>query len=128
MSKTKVMVVDDSPTELKLMSAPFLSQGYDLVTAVDGEEALKKLASEKPDLIVLDVVMPKLNGFKVCRQIKNSTKFKNVKVILLTSKNQESDKFWGEKQGADAYMTKPFSNTALVTKVKELLESTYETS
>jgi len=121
MSKAKVMVVDDSPTELKLMSAPFLSQGYDLVTAVDGEEALKKLASEKPDLIVLDVVMPKLNGFKVCRQIKNSTKFNNVKIILLTSKNQESDKFWGEKQGADAYMTKPFDGNELLATATRLL-------
>ena len=121
MSKAKVMVVDDSPTELKLMSAPFLSQGYELITAVDGEEALKKVASEKPDLIVLDVVMPKLNGFKVCRQIKSSSKFKNVKIILLTSKNQESDKFWGEKQGADAYMTKPFDGNELLATAKRLL-------
>jgi len=121
MSKVKVMVVDDSPTELKLMSAPFLSQGYELVTATDGEEAIKKVASEQPDLIVLDVVMPKLNGFKVCRQIKASAKFKNVKVILLTSKNQESDKFWGEKQGADAYMTKPFDGNELLATAKRLL-------
>ena len=88
MINAKVMVVDDSPTELKLMSAPFLSQGYDLVTAVDGEEALKKLASEKPDIVVLDVVMPKLNGFKVCRQIKNSAKFKNVKIIPIDMEKQ----------------------------------------
>ena len=121
MSKSKVLVVDDSPTELKLMSEPFLSQGYDLITAVDGEEALKKLTSERPDLIVLDVVMPKLNGFKVCRQIKNSAKFKNVKIILLTSKNQESDKFWGEKQGADAYMTKPFDGMDLLATAERLL-------
>ena len=121
MRKAKVMVVDDSPTELKLMSAPFLSQGYDLVTAADGEEALKKLPSEQPDLIVLDVVMPKLNGFKVCREIKKSPKFKNVKVILLTSKNQESDKFWGEKQGADAYITKPFDGKELLATATRLL-------
>ena len=121
MSKVKVMVVDDSPTELKLMSEPFLSQGFDLITAQDGEEALKKLASEKPDLVVLDVVMPKLNGFKVCRQIKTSAKFKNTKIILLTSKNQESDKFWGEKQGADAYMTKPFSGVDLLATATRLL-------
>ena len=87
MSKIKVLVVDDSPTELKLMSEPFLTQGYDLVTATDGEEALKKAASEQPDLVVLDVVMPKLNGFNVCRQIKSSAEFDNIKVILLTSKN-----------------------------------------
>jgi len=121
MSKIKVLVADDSPTDLKLMSEPFLTQEYDLVTATDGEEALKKAASEQPDLVVLDVVMPKLNGFKVCRQIKSSAEFKNTKVILLTSKNQDSDKFWGEQQGADAYMTKPFSGEDLLATANGLL-------
>ena len=121
MSKFKVMVVDDSPTELKLMSEPFLAQGYDSVTATDGEEALKKIESERPDLVVLDVVMPRLNGFKVCRQIKNSADLNNIKVILLTSKNQESDKFWGQKQGADAYMTKPFTGENLLATATRLL-------
>ena len=121
MKKIKVMVVDDSPTELKLMSEPFLSKQYDLVTAMDGEEALKKAETEMPDLVVLDVIMPKLNGFKVCRQIKNSAKLKNIKVILLTSKNQESDKFWGEKQGADSYLTKPFTGEHLMTVASQLM-------
>lgn len=120
MRKLKVLVVDDSPTDLKLMSEPFISQGYDLITAKDGEEALKKVESERPDLIVLDVIMPKLNGFNVCRHIKNSAKLKDIRVILLTSKNQESDKFWGEKQGADAYMTKPFSDEDLLSTVNQL--------
>ena len=121
MNKAKIMVVDDSPTELKLMSEPFLAQGYQLITAKDGEEALSKAASERPDLVVLDVIMPKLNGFNVCRQIKSSAELKGVKVILLTSKNQESDKFWGEKQGADAYMTKPFSGEELLAAAGRLL-------
>ena len=114
MNKMKVLVVDDSPTDLKLMSQPFLEQGYELVTATDGEEALKKAESEQPDLMVLDVIMPKINGFKVCRQIKTSAQLKNIKIILLTSKNQDSDKFWGEKQGADAYITKPFDGQDLL--------------
>ncbi len=121
MRKVKVMVVDDSPTDLKLMSEPFLSQEYDLVTAADGEEALKKAETEKPDLVVLDVIMPKLNGFNVCRQIKSSAKLNNIKVILLTSKNQESDKFWGEKQGADAYMSKPFTGEHLKKVASQLV-------
>lgn len=121
MSKMKVLVVDDSPTDLKLMSQPFLSRGYELVTATDGEEALKKAEAEQPDLMVLDVIMPKLNGFKVCRQIKSSATLKNIKIILLTSKNQESDKFWGEKQGADAYMTKPFTEEDLLATAAGLL-------
>ena len=121
MRKFKVLVVDDSPTDLKLMSEPFISKGYDLITAKDGEEALKRAELERPDLIVLDVIMPKLNGFKVCRQIKGSGELNGIKVILLTSKNQESDKFWGKKQGADAYMTKPFSGDHLLAIAEKLL-------
>jgi twitching motility two-component system response regulator PilH len=121
MKKIKVMVVDDSPTDRKLMSEPFLSPEFDLVTATDGEEALKKAQTEKPDLVILDVIMPKLNGFKVCRHIKKSEKLKNIKIILLTSKNQESDKFWGEKQGADAYMVKPFTGEHLMTVASRLM-------
>jgi len=121
MRKLKVMVVDDSPTDLKLMSEPFISKGYELITAQDGEEALKKAELERPDLIVLDVIMPKLNGFNVCRQIKGSGELNGIKVILLTSKNQESDKFWGKKQGADAYMTKPFSGDHLLAIAEKLL-------
>ena len=121
MSKPKIMVVDDSPTELKLMSEPFLTKGYELITATDGDEALKKIELEQPSLVVLDVIMPKLNGFKVCRQIKTTDAMKNIKVILLTSKSQESDKFWGKKQGADAYMTKPFSGEDLLATADKLL-------
>ena len=121
MSKPKIMVVDDSPTELKLMSEPFLENGYELITATDGDEALKKIEKENPSLVVLDVIMPKLNGFKVCRQIKTTDTLKNIKVILLTSKSQESDKFWGKKQGADAYMTKPFSGEDLLATADKLL-------
>ena len=121
MAKLKVMVVDDSPTDLKLMSNPFLSKGYDVLTATNGEEALNKASSEHPDLIVLDVIMPKLNGFKVCRQIKGSTDLKDIKIILLSSKNQESDKFWGQKQGADAYLTKPFTEEQLLKTASKLL-------
>ena len=121
MSKMKVLVVDDSPTDLKLMIQPFLNQGYELVTATDGEEALKKAQTEQPDLMVLDVIMPKINGFKVCRQIKGSAELKNIKIILLTSRNQESDKFWGKKQGADAYITKPFTGEDLLSTAAGLL-------
>ena len=121
MGKKKILVVDDSPTELKLMSEPFISQGHEVVTAIDGEEALKKAESERPALIVLDVIMPKRNGFQVCRDIKTSTHLKNIKVLLLTSKDQESDKFWGKKQGADGYMTKPFSAEELLATATKLL-------
>ena len=121
MTKIKVMVVDDNPMDLKLVSRPFLSKGYDLITATDGEDALKMAKSEHPDLIVLDVVMPQVNGFEVCRQIKSSTKLHDIKIILLSGKNQKSDIFWGEKQGADGYLTKPFTEEDLLKKASQLL-------
>jgi len=114
MGKSRILVADDSPTHLKLTSEPLIEKGYEVLTATDGEDALRKAESEQPDVAVLDVVMPKLNGFKVCRKIKSSPELKNIKVILCTSKNQESDKFWGEKQGADAYIVKPFNEEELL--------------
>lgn len=120
MNKIKVLVADDSPTQLSMMTEPFLEE-YDVITAKDGEEALEKAYSERPALIVLDVIMPKRNGFQVCRKIKSNEELKAMKIILLTSKSQESDKFWGMKQGADAYVTKPFDNQELLTIAGELL-------
>jgi twitching motility two-component system response regulator PilH len=121
MSSNKILVVDDSPTELKMISEALRSGGYDVVTAKDGEEALQMVAAESVELIVLDVIMPKMNGFQVCRQIKASDQHKSIKVLLLTSKSQESDKFWGKKQGADMYMTKPFDVDALLSNVASLI-------
>jgi len=117
----KILVADDSPTHLKLTSEPLIEKGYEVITAMDGEEALQKIEAEKPVLAILDVVMPKLNGFKLCRKIKTSPELKHIKVILCTSKNQESDKFWGEKQGADAYIVKPFDEKTLLDNVARLI-------
>ncbi|MGE4559452.1 MAG: response regulator transcription factor [Desulfobulbus sp.] len=111
MAKGKILVVDDSPTQLNLMRAPFEENGFHVITASDGEEALELVASEDLMLVVLDVIMPKLNGFQACRKIKSIKQ--DLPVILLTSKNQKSDEFWGKKQGADVYMTKPFENKEL---------------
>jgi twitching motility two-component system response regulator PilH len=121
MSKETILVVDDSPTDLRLVSGPLNAEGYKVITAVDGEEALSKAATELPRLIVLDVVLPKKNGFQVCRQLKTSPATKDIKILLLTSKSQDSDRFWGLKQGADAYMTKPFGDEELLTNVAGLL-------
>jgi twitching motility two-component system response regulator PilH len=121
MSKETILVVDDSPTDLRLVSGPLNAEGYKVITAVDGEEALAKASSELPRLIVLDVVLPKKNGFQVCRQLKTSPATKDIKILLLTSKSQDSDRFWGLKQGADAYMTKPFGDEELLSNVAGLL-------
>jgi twitching motility two-component system response regulator PilH len=116
-----ILVVDDSPTELRLVTGALQRRGYDIVTATDGDEALAKAASARPDLIVLDVVMPKKNGFQVCRELKTAPETKDLKVLLLTSKNQPTDRFWGLKQGADEYMTKPFDEAALIAAVKKFV-------
>jgi DNA-binding response OmpR family regulator len=117
----KILVVDDSPTELTLMSMPLREAGYWVVTAVDGEDAINKVISENPDLVILDVVMPKKNGFQVCREIRTRLGKEKLPVIMLTTKNEASDKFWGLKQGANEYMSKPFKGEDLVAKVRRLL-------
>ncbi|MGL4465518.1 MAG: response regulator [Planctomycetia bacterium] len=115
----KVLVVDDSPTELRLTSSLLRSHGYDVVTAVDGEDALEKVRREAPQIVVCDVVMPKKNGFQVCRFLRDNLG-DGVKVVLLSSKSQESDRFWGMKQGADLYLTKPYDDEELLTCVQKL--------
>ena len=115
-----ILVVDDSPTELRLITGFLQKQGFDIVTATDGEQAVAKAVATRPSLIVLDVVMPGKNGFQVCRELKNTPETKDIKVLLLTSKNQQTDRFWGLKQGADEYMTKPFDQAALLAAVKKL--------
>jgi twitching motility two-component system response regulator PilH len=119
MPKGKILVVDDSPTQLHLMRAPFEENGFQVITASDGEEAITIVESEDVVLVVLDVIMPKLNGFQACRKIK--TIKNDLPIILLTSKNQKSDEFWGKKQGADAYMTKPFESKELFETAIRLL-------
>lgn len=117
----KVLVVDDSPTELRLVTSALNGKGYNIITASDGAEAMQKAMKEHPDLIVLDVVMPGKDGFQVCRELKKSPHTKDIKIVMLTSKNQVTDRFWGMKQGADVYLTKPFKEEELADSVSRLI-------
>lgn len=110
----KILIVDDSPTARELIIATLKNRGLQILTASNGEEALNKAHTESPDLILLDVVMPGQNGFQVCRQLKTDNLTKDITVILVTSKNQKSDRFWGLKQGADDYLIKPFEKSELL--------------
>ena len=121
MSEKTILVVDDSPTDLSLMTSPLQEQGFRVITAQDGEEALEMAEKEMPSLIVLDVVLPKKNGFQVCRQLKTTPQTEGIKILLLTSKTQDSDRFWGLKQGADEYMTKPFSDEEYLNMIGRLV-------
>ena len=117
MTGAHVLVVDDSPTGRHAATTLLQKSGYQVTTAVDGEDALEKIAAAPPPLVVLDIVLPKMNGYEVLRQLKASEATRAIKVILVSSKSQESDRFWGLKQGADDYIAKPYLDAALLDAV-----------
>ena len=114
----KILVVDDSKTELHHLSDILGKRGFTVRTAENGDEAMRRLAEEKPDLILMDVVMPGANGFQLTRTITRDPRFVGVPVIMCTSKNQETDKVWGMRQGARDYIVKPVNGDELVAKIK----------
>ncbi len=117
----KILIADDSQTDIKFIESVLNKSGHDLFFAKDGEETEKMVKSDRFDLIILDVVMPKKNGFQLCREFKKDERTKNIPIIVLTSKSQESDKLWGTKQGADAYITKPCAPIELISLVKKFV-------
>jgi len=121
MSKGKILVVDDEIYIVHILDFSLGMEGYEVVTALDGEQALERVASEKPDLIVLDIMMPKLDGYEVCRTVKSNPATKNVPVILLSAKGRNVDQKMGFDVGADDYITKPFSPRKLVERINQLL-------
>jgi twitching motility two-component system response regulator PilH len=118
MAIQKILVVDDSKTELYALSDLLGKRGYKVRTAENGDDAMRKLGEDKPDLILMDVVMPGLNGFQLTRSITRDPRFSGVPVIMCTSKNQETDKVWGMRQGASDYIVKPVNADELVSKIK----------
>lgn len=114
----KILVVDDSKTELYHLSDLLGRRGYQVRTAQNGEEALRRLGEDLPDLILMDVVMPGQNGFQLTRSITRDPRFANVPVIMCTSKNQETDKVWGLRQGARDYVVKPVDAEQLIAKIQ----------
>ena len=120
MAINKILVVDDSPTERHFLGELLTKNGYNVVMAENGEEAMVKAKQEKPDLIIMDVVMPGLNGFQATRAITKDDETKNIPVILCTTKGQETDKVWGMRQGAKDYVIKPVDQTELLKKISAL--------
>jgi len=118
MTIRKILVVDDSKTELHHLSDLLGRRGYTVRTAENGEEAMRRLGEEKPDLVLMDVVMPGQNGFQLTRAITRDPRFADVPVIMCTSKNQETDKVWGMRQGARDYIVKPVNGDELIAKIK----------
>ena len=119
---TRILIVDDSPTQLNAISKVLSKHGYEIITAQDGEVGVEKAVSEKPDIILMDVVMPNLNGFQATRQITKNPATSHIPVIMLTSKDQETDRVWAERQGASDYLTKPPRESDLIVKIKAFAE------
>ncbi|MCA1947185.1 MAG: response regulator transcription factor [Fimbriimonadaceae bacterium] len=120
----KVLVCDDERHIVRLIQVNLERQGYQVVTAFDGKEGLEKIRSEKPDIVVLDVMMPYMDGFEVLKSIRREPETENLPVIMLTAKAQDKDVFEGYHYGADMYLTKPFNPMELVTFVKRIAQGT----
>jgi twitching motility two-component system response regulator PilH len=120
MAIRKILIADDSSTDLKNLEQIVSAAGYQVITAATGKEALAKAKADRPDAILLDVVMPDMNGFQACRAITSDADTKSIPVILVSSKGEKTDKLWGQEQGARGYVTKPFKSDDLLRELKAL--------
>ena len=120
MTHKRILLADDSVTALTMHRMILAGAGYELLTAQDGQEAIDVATAQQPDLILMDVVMPGLNGFQATRAITREEKTKHIPVIICTTKDQETDKIWGLRQGAKDYVTKPIGESDLLEKIKAL--------
>ena len=120
MSIKRILIVDDSPTERHVLNDLLTKAGFEVVASDSGEDAIHKSKQAKPDLILMDVVMPGLNGFQATRAISRDPETKSIPIILCTSKSQETDKIWGLRQGARDYIVKPVNRDELLSKIKSI--------
>ena len=122
-SMSTVLIVDDSSALREMVAGLLINAGMTILEAKDGAEAQKKMEASPPDLVVCDIVMPEMNGYELTRWIKSNPKTKDVPVVICSSKGEEFDRYWGMKQGADAYIAKPFRPNEMVETVKQLLRN-----
>lgn len=120
---SRILVVDDSPTVVQVVRQMLVEGHYDVLSASDGEEAIRVATDHHPDLVLLDIILPKLNGYQVCRQIKSSPETARIPVVMITRKAKEEDRQWGVEQGADAYIPKPFNAQDLLDVVQRLIST-----
>jgi twitching motility two-component system response regulator PilH len=120
-----ILIIDDSPTEIQTLSNILLGagKGYKVSAAETGEEGLEEAKSLKPDLILMDVVLPKMNGFQATRKLLGAPETKNIPIIMVSTKDQQTDKMWGMRQGAKAYLVKPVNRSELLAAVEQALAS-----
>jgi len=120
--KKRILLVEDEKDMVYAVTLQLEDKGYEVIVASDGKEGLDKARTKKPDLIILDLMLPKLDGYKVCRMLKFDNKYKDIPIILFTARAQDSDKKIGKEVGADAYITKPFEPRVLLDKIRRLLD------
>lgn len=118
---TKILVVDDTPSTRELIGGYLSDRGYQVIEASDGKDALTKAVEHQPEIVVTDVVMPEMNGFELCRSLKKTESTQNCRIVVCTSKNQHIDRLWGMKQGADVYLTKPFTEDDIMEAIQSVL-------
>lgn len=121
MTGKRILIVDDEPNIVISLDYLMKREGYDVAIAADGEAALEAVAAAAPDLVILDVMLPRMNGFDVCRRLRADPRWKDLKILMLTARGRETEVAKGLGAGADAYVTKPFSTRDLVAQVKAML-------
>jgi len=122
MNKKKILLVEDEKVLIETVTLRLEANGYEVISAYDGFAGLGKAKKEKPDLIILDLMLPKMDGYKVCGLLKADTRYNKIPIIMFTARAQESDKKMGKEVGADAYITKPFEPPVLLEKIRQLLK------
>lgn len=121
MATKKILIIDDEPSVIAILKTRLEAIGYEVVEAIDGEEALHQTEKEMPDLIILDIMLPKIEGFKICRILKYDDRFKKIPIIMLTAKGQEKDRKLGYEVGADKYINKPYEAEELINEIDKLI-------
>jgi len=120
-NKKKILLIEDEKDMAYAVTLQLEAKGYEVISAFDGKDGLDKARMKKPDLIILDLMLPKIDGYKICRMLKFDSKYQHIPIILFTARAQELDKKIGKDVGADFYITKPFEPSALLDKIRELL-------
>ncbi len=120
--KKLILLVEDEKDMSYAVTLQLEAKGYKVITAYDGQEGLEKARTKKPDLIILDLMLPKMDGYKVCRMLKFDREYKDIPIIMFTARAQDSDRKMGEEVGADAYMAKPFEPKVLLDKIQKLVK------
>ena len=121
--KPRILLVDDEPSIVKMVGKRLEVEGFDVLIAMDGQEGLTKAQSERPNLIILDLMLPKLNGYEVCTMLKQDTRYQKIPIVLFTAKAQDKDEKMGMECGANAYVRKPFRAAELLEQIRKLLEA-----